>query len=81
MFSVNKHGTINHCFDSKFWPYGLMFHPQVEKNECSILLLLLYLCSLSESKEDRFSNICHLSQPPDSKNPFSQNSSNQNDFF
>ena len=38
-------------------------------------------CSFSKSKENKFSNVCHSYQPPDSKNTFSPNSSNQNDFF
>ena len=33
-----------------------------------------------KSKEDWFSNVYHSSQPPDSKNTFSPNSSNQNDL-
>ena len=60
---------------------GLIFHQQVEENECSILFLLQNSCSFSKSKENRFSNVCHSSQPPHYKNTFSPNSSNQNDFF
>ena len=40
IFFSNKHGTSNNRFDSKIWPYGLIFHPHVEENEYSTLLLL-----------------------------------------
>ena len=35
---VNKHGTTNYCFDSKIWPYWLIFRPQVKENEFLIRL-------------------------------------------
>ena len=28
------------CFDSKIWPYGLIFHPQVEENEGDFWLII-----------------------------------------
>ena len=30
-------GNTNHCLDSKIYPYGLIFCPRVEENECDIL--------------------------------------------
>ena len=80
-FFLNKHGTTNHSFDGKIRPYGLIFYPQVEENECSILLLLLNLSSYSKSKENWFSNVCYSSQLTYSKITLSPNSSNQNDLF
>ena len=60
-FCLNKYGTTIYCFHSKILPYGLIFHPQVEENECSILLLLI----IHEVFQNHF--FCHSSQWPESK--------------
>ena len=39
-FHIFQYTYTNHRFDDKIWPYSLIFHPQVEEDECSILLLL-----------------------------------------
>ena len=76
-----KHWSSNHCLDSRLWSYGVIYCPDVEENEWSILFLLYYSFCLSKSREHLFSNICHSSQWHNSKNTFTPISSNQNDSF
>ena len=60
-FGLNKQvGTTNHCLGSRIFPDMLIFHPQVEKNECDTFYFLIKVKWMIKIKRKLISYVCHF---------------------